>query len=174
MALIYITEPMRTGGVGASGVLILTHALWRAGHTVKSVRFTGTTEDGDSDIPLPLSAEAITATDARELPRPDAWFVSCIFVRQWTALPAMFQRMRLAPLTVDRSPDDPLVAFGGQVTITPEPVARFADIMALETGRGGGGHRPYAGTRRDPHGCSDSVGPRRRGRAAGEARGGCA
>ena len=129
MARIYVTEPDTTSGIGASGMQILLRSLQRAGHDARHVDLFATKTKRSVRQPLlPLDV------DAGPLPRPDAWFVSVLHARQWANVPTMFRKMGLAPLTEKRAPSDPLVAFGGQSMMTPEPLADFADVMALGDG----------------------------------------
>jgi len=128
MARIYVTEPSKTGGVGAMGVRTLIKALRSAGHDVLRVHLYGSTEPGESTM------EAEHTRDATLLPRPDAWFVSLLYPRQFVDLPDTLWRLGVHPLAEKRQPSDPLIAFGGQSMIAPEPIADFADVMALGDG----------------------------------------
>lgn len=132
MARIYVTEPGSTGGVGAMGVKILVASLRAAGHTVTRVRLDKRDEGGTNPLFDGLLDEV--AADARWLPRPDAWYVSALYVRQFVDVPDMFRRIGLEPRAEDRKQTDPLVVFGGQFAIAPEPLALFADVIAFGDG----------------------------------------
>lgn len=115
------------------GSMLLVAALRDAGHDVTRVRFSRTIDEDDRQSSMFTDRESIV--DYRTLRyRPDAWFVSLLYVRQFVDIPALFRQIGLAPLARDRRPDDPLVAFGGQAMIAPEPVAPFADVIALGDG----------------------------------------
>src|SRR5690606_8126837 len=66
--------------------------------------------------------------------RPDAYYISTIYTRQWTYLPSLFRRLGISLWQRERSEGDPLVAFGGQTSYAPEPIADFADVIALGDG----------------------------------------
>ena len=117
-----LIEPVSCDGVGAFGVALLQAALQRAGHSVVRVQGEASAQ-GDLFLPRTPSAADV-----------DAWFVSCLFVRQWIYLPALFRALGLAPLATDRKPGDPLVAFGGQSMIAPAALQPFADVLALGDG----------------------------------------
>jgi radical SAM superfamily enzyme YgiQ (UPF0313 family) len=134
MARIYVTEPDSTSGIGASGMQILLRALRAAGHDVRHVDLFATTSKAEARRQLALFEPA----NDGPLPRPDAWFVSVLHARQWANLPVMFRKMGLAARTEERTQSDPLVAFGGQSMTTPEPIAGFADVMALGDGEATG------------------------------------
>lgn len=136
MARIYVTEPGTTGGVGAMGMRILVDAIRRDGHEVRRVRFYRKVEAVQSSLFGGIQSEELS--DARGLPRPDAWFVSLLHVRQFWDLPDLFRRMGLALRSDMRADSDPLVAFGGASMIQPMPVADFADIIALGDGEATG------------------------------------
>lgn len=133
MALIYIAEPAPTAGAGAMSALLLSSALRRAGHTVVLIKLTKRGEVGNETRVL-FAADVKSVVDPATLATPDAWFVSCIYTRQWTELPAFFDRIGVAARPDMRRPTDPLIAIGGQVTISPEPAAGFADVLALGDG----------------------------------------
>lgn len=131
MSTIYLVEPGPTGGPGVMGALILIDALRRDGHRVVHVRM----RDGDAEGQAVMVASgSIDVVDASLLPRPDAWFVSCLYVRQWVHLVDLLERAGVPLLAADRDDRHPLVAFGGAVSITPEPMAPFADVLALGDG----------------------------------------
>lgn len=132
MARIYVTEPGSTGGVGAMGVKILVASLRAAGHAVTRVRLDK--RDDGGTVPLFDGLLDEEVADARWLPRPDAWFVSALYVRQFVDVPDMFRRIGLAPRAEERSASDPIVVFGGQFAIAPEPLAPFADVIAFGDG----------------------------------------
>lgn len=129
MSTIHILEPSPVGGVGATGALILAEALRAAGHTV--VRATVGREE---QVQVSLLPSEERKADVRSLPRPDAWFVSCLYPRQWVYLPRMFEALGIDPIAARRGNDVPLVAFGGQSQIAPLPIERFADVLALGDG----------------------------------------
>lgn len=129
-ALVYVTEPGQVKSVGATGTMVLIRALREGGNEVKRVVF----KSKAVYQPELFSTIVDTVPDATYLPAPTAWFVSVLFVRQFIRLPLLFRRMGLPPLAADRGPDDPLIVFGGQSMIAPEPIAEFADIMALGDG----------------------------------------
>jgi hypothetical protein len=119
------------------GASILTESLRRQGHEVSRLRLSR-----DAAPQLHLLGPAPTwgeASHAADMPRPDAWYVSTLYPRQWLDLRPMFRRMGLEPLAADRRPTDPLVAFGGQSSIAPEPIALMADVIALGDGEITGG-----------------------------------
>jgi radical SAM superfamily enzyme YgiQ (UPF0313 family) len=60
--------------------------------------------------------------------------VTCVYVRQWLELPRIFERLGLRVLADERPATDPLIAFGGQACISPAPIARIADVVALGDG----------------------------------------
>lgn len=132
MSTIYIVEPGPTGGPGAMGAQILRGILQRDGHRVSSLRLS---QGGSPQLTLlggPAPVERIHHSS--QMPRPDAWFISCIYPRQWLHLRDLFARMGLAPMAARRSASDPIVAFGGQAMIAPEPIADFADVIAVGDG----------------------------------------
>lgn len=131
MSRIYVVEPGASGGIGVMGMKILVQALRNAGHDARRVRLHRKIRE---PVQTSLWAEAEDVSDAAILPRPDAWFVSVLYVRQYVELAAMFAAMGVAPLTRDRLPSDPLVAFGGQFSIAPAPLADLADVIALGDG----------------------------------------
>lgn len=131
MSRIYVVEPGASGGIGVMGMKILMQALRNAGHDARRVRLHRKIR---SPVQTSLWAESEDVADAAILPRPDAWFVSVLYVRQFVELAAMFAAMGVAPLTRDRLPSDPLVAFGGQFSIAPAPLADLADVIALGDG----------------------------------------
>jgi hypothetical protein len=133
MARIYIVEPGPTGGPGAMGAAILSASLVAAGHECLVVRLSAAGSSQPS-----MFSRRCHVRDASMLPRPDAWFVSCVYVRQWLALRDTLERCGVAPLTADRLPGDPVVAFGGQVMISPAPISDFADLVALGDGEATG------------------------------------
>lgn len=137
MARIYVTEPGTTGGVGGMGMRILVQSLRDAGHEVTRVRLFRDVAGGEQPQLFGGLLDEQT-TDATRLARPDAWFVSTIYPRQWADLPDMFRRIGLAPVASDRKSGDPLVAFGGQAMIAPEPIADLADLVALGDGEATG------------------------------------
>lgn len=112
--MIGIIEPMPTGGVGAMGVRLLHAALRRHGHVAEIVR----RRPGDLLPP----------------PRPAAWFVSCLYPRQWLHVARTLDWAGVARRSIDRRADDPLIAFGGQAMLAPSPIAPFADVIALGDG----------------------------------------
>lgn len=112
---ILLVEPGRTSGAAALGACLVHAALERAGHQVS--RWDGLRE---SQVSL--------------WGRPDAIFLSCVYVRQWLELPRIFAGLGLRVLAAERRPSDPLVAFGGQICISPAPIARVADVIALGDG----------------------------------------
>lgn len=131
MADIWVVEPGASGGVGATGMHIMRAAVASAGHRVTLVRnvrrrrgagtqgdMFGGTEVGDS---LPPG-------------RPDAIYVSLLYVRQMLRLPQMFRWLGVPARASERSDNDPLVVFGGQAMIAPEPIAPMADIIAFGDG----------------------------------------
>jgi len=136
--MIYITEPGHTGGVGAIGMRVLVQSLRDAGHEVKRVRLFRAAEDADQQLDM-FGRDTEKIVDHTWLAKPDAWFVSVLYVRQYVEIREMFARMGVPMRTEDRSPSDPLVAFGGQFSITPEPLAEFADVIALGDGELTGG-----------------------------------
>lgn len=131
--MIYVTEPGHTGGVGAMGMRVLHQTLRDAGHAVKRVRLFSAAEDADQQLDM-FGRDDERVVDHTWLAKPDAWFVSVLYVRQFVDIRDMFARMGVPMRTEDRSPSDPLVAFGGQFSITPEPLAEFADVIALGDG----------------------------------------
>jgi hypothetical protein len=137
MAKIYITEPGNTGGVGAMGKRILSQIMRRKGHEVVDVRLFKTVEGGEQRGLFAGLLDEQTS-DTGHLPKPDAWFISTLYPRQWVDLPDMFRRIGLAPMAQDRTETDPLVCFGGQAMISPAPVLAFADVIALGDGEATG------------------------------------
>jgi len=129
MARVCLTEPSETGGIGASGVRILEYALVRAGHTVTRVHVH---RRGSSQLPL-LDGGTVELT-GRSTQRPDAWFVSALYPRQWLDVPRLLARIGVPALAEHRAASDPLVAFGGQSAIAPAPLEPFADVIALGDG----------------------------------------
>lgn len=127
--MIYVTEPSTTGGVGAMGMRILIGALERAGHVVRRVRLFGSVRQARG-----TQTGLFDTTSAGELPTPDAWFVSCIYPRQWWSIPKMHDMMGLPRFAADRKATDPLVVYGGQSMIAPAPIEAFADVIALGDG----------------------------------------
>jgi len=127
MARIYVVEPGPTGGPGAMGAMILAESLGRAGHNVEHLRLAKKAAGRQLSL-------AGTGDVVKSMPRPDAWFISCIYVRQWLWIPQLFTHVGLPMLAERRQDSDPLIVFGGQVSITPEPIASFADIIALGDG----------------------------------------
>lgn len=136
--MIYITEPGHTGGVGAMGMRVLHQTLRDAGHEVKRVRLFRAAEEADQQLDM-FGRDTEKVVDHTWLAKPDAWFVSVLYVRQFVEIREMFARMGVPMRTADRSPSDPLVAFGGQFSIAPEPLADFADVIALGDGELTGG-----------------------------------
>lgn len=134
MARIYVTEPGTTGGVGAMGMRILVRSLRSQGHDVTRVRMYRKKEADQTSLFAGAGVVHEEVTDASRLPRPDAWFVSLLHVRQFWDLPDLFRRMGVGLRACDRKASDPLVAFGGAAMIQPEPVADFADVVALGDG----------------------------------------
>lgn len=128
MARIYVTEPGAEGGVGAMGATILIGALRDAGHDVMRLRL-----DGDDATPSLFGAHD-RAASAAGLARPDAWFVSSLYPRQWLRLRQLFARMGLPMLTDARRDSDPLVVMGGQAAIAPAPLLPLFDAIALGDG----------------------------------------
>ena len=129
VALIYIVEPCETGLMGSLGPGLVAEALRRSGHRAIRVRLDQLTQQ------LYLLPEYLASACAHTLnERPAAWFVSCLYVRQWLYLPAMFKSLRLPAMASLRADNDPLVVFGGQTMIAPAPVSRFADICCLGDG----------------------------------------
>lgn len=136
--MIYVTEPGHTGGVGAIGMRVLVQSLRDAGHSVKRVRLFSAAEDADQQLDM-FGRDTERVVDHTWLATPDAWFVSVLYVRQYVDIRDMFARMGVPMRAEDRSPSDPLVAFGGQFSIAPEPLADFADVIALGDGELTGG-----------------------------------
>lgn len=136
--MIYVTEPGHTGGVGAIGMRVLVKSLRDAGHDVKRVRLFRAAEDADQQLDL-FGRDTERVVDHSWLAKPDAWFVSVLYVRQYVEVREMFQRMGVPMRAADRSPSDPLIAMGGQFSIAPEPLAEFADVIALGDGELTGG-----------------------------------
>ncbi len=135
MSRIYVTEPGTTGGVGAMGMRLLIESLREAGHEVTRVALwkqKGQIKGGDQLSLLGGGTDRVTT--ATHMRAPDAWFVSTLYVRQWVDIPDMFRRMGVAPLSRDRKPTDPIVAFGGQSMIAPAPIEAFADVLAMGDG----------------------------------------
>ena len=137
MARIYVTEPGTTGGVGAMGMRLLIQALRARGHEITRVKLYRDKAEESAPALFPGILDE-GHHDATRLPRPDAWFVSTLYPRQWVDLPDMFRRIGVGALTADRAPSDPLVAIGGQAMIAPEPIADFADVIALGDGEATG------------------------------------
>lgn len=138
MPKIYVTEPGHTGGVGAIGMRVLTQSLRAAGRDTTRVRLFKAQSDADEQGSL-FGRDTERVVDHTWLDRPDAWFISVLYVRQYIDLRDMFARIGVAMRTADRSPLDPLIAFGGQFSIAPEPLAEFADVIALGDGELTGG-----------------------------------
>ena len=138
MSLIYITEPGHTGGVGAIGMRVLVQSLRSAGHDVTRVRLFKAQSEADEQGSL-FARDTEKVVDHTWLAKPAAWFVSVLYVRQYIDLRDMFARVGVPMRTEDRSPSDPLIAFGGQFSIAPEPLCDFADIIALGDGELTGG-----------------------------------
>jgi radical SAM superfamily enzyme YgiQ (UPF0313 family) len=136
--VIYVTEPGTTGGVGAIGMRVLIQSLRDAGHAVKRVRLFSRAEDADTQLDM-FGRDTERVVDSTWLERPSAWFVSVLYVRQYVELRDMFARIGVAMRTEDRTASDPLIAFGGQFSIAPEPLAEFADVIALGDGELTGG-----------------------------------
>lgn len=136
--MIYVTEPGTTGGVGAIGMRVLIQSLRDAGHAVKRVKLFSRVEDADQQLDM-FGRDTESVVDSTWLERPDAWFVSVLYVRQYVEMRDMFARIGVPMRTADRSPSDPLIAFGGQFSIAPEPLADFADVIALGDGELTGG-----------------------------------
>lgn len=136
--MIYVTEPGHTGGVGAIGMRVLVQSLRSAGHPVTRVRLFKAQADADEQGSL-FTRDTERVVDHTWLAKPQAWFVSVLYVRMYLDLRDMFERMGVPMRSADRSPSDPLIAFGGQATIAPEPFADFADIIALGDGELTGG-----------------------------------
>jgi radical SAM superfamily enzyme YgiQ (UPF0313 family) len=132
MARIYVTEPGTTGGVGAMGMRLLIESLRDAGHDVTRVALWKQIKGGEQLSLISGATDKLTSTS--HMRKPDAWFVSMLYVRQWIDVPDMFRRMGLAARREDRKPTDPLVAFGGQSMIAPAPVEAFADVLAMGDG----------------------------------------
>lgn len=131
MRPLYVTEPGSTGGVGAMGMRILFASLQRAGFAVRRVRFDKAPPAEQGELFAPAMA---TVRDCSGLAEPSAWFVSLLNARQFWELPDMFRRMNLPLMAGDRLVHCPLVVFGGSAMINPEPVADFADLIALGDG----------------------------------------
>jgi radical SAM superfamily enzyme YgiQ (UPF0313 family) len=112
---------------------VLVQTLRDRGHDVKRVRLFRAAEDADQQLAL-FERTTEKVVDHTWLAKPDAWFVSVLYVRQYVELREMFERMGVPMRTADRSPSDPLVAMGGQFSIAPEPLAEFADVIALGDG----------------------------------------
>lgn len=128
--MIYVTEPESTNGVGSLGVRLLVASLQAKGHLVKKVHLVsvkGITE------PTELTPTYVK-TSMNWLDKPSAWFISVLYVRQYEALSTMFSRMELPMLASHRRDTDPLIVFGGQFANAPEPIAEFADVIALGDG----------------------------------------
>ncbi len=137
MARIYVAEPGHTGGVGAMGMRILVDALRKDGHEVKRIRFYKQVEVTQPTL-FQVETKTEEVADAAALARPDAWFISLLHVRQFWDLPDLFRRIGLPLRAERRSDSDPLVAFGGAAMIQPEPIADFADVVALGDGEATG------------------------------------
>ena len=139
MARIYLVEPGTSSGPGAMGVRVLRESLREAGHAATLVQpamrgaTTGAALRTEWTGGEELEADESVAR-ASDLPTPDAWFISCVSVRQWVLLPRLFRWLGLAPLARDRPATAPLVAFGGYAAQTPEPFADFADVVASGDG----------------------------------------
>lgn len=113
-------EPGKTGGPGAMGAKILVANLRSRGHDVEHRRC------GVANDQIDMFADVI---------QPDAWFISTIYVRQWIHLRKMFAETIRQPMWRDeRSSGAPLIVFGGQTSFAPEPIAAFADVVALGDG----------------------------------------
>jgi len=119
VSTINVVEPGPTGGPGAMGALIMIAALRREGHTVNHCK-------------LGKSPTLDLFSGQRE--EPDAWFVSCLYVRQFRGLRLLFERMGVPLWRRQRTERDALVVFGGQAMATPAPIQPFADIVALGDG----------------------------------------
>ena len=131
MSRIYVAEPGRTGGPGAMGAKLLAARLAASGHTVTHVRLTS--EDHAAQGLLLTEGEH-EMQDVRDLAPPDAWFISTIYTRQWVYLRSLHEQIGVPLWTRDRTDAHPLVVYGGQTSFAPEPIADFADIVALGDG----------------------------------------
>jgi hypothetical protein len=118
---VHLVEPGPTGGPGALGALLAVGILRDLGHTVEHAKFQRVR--GSQQLSLTPSTR-----------KPDAVFVSCIYVRQWAHLALLFRRMDIPLWAHERGPEHPLVVFGGQAMSTPEPIAPFADVIAYGDG----------------------------------------
>ena len=129
VAVIHVVEPGPTGGPGAMGCKILCASLREHGHHVTHVRLQ---REGEPLQAYLFSDGEVDCHGVEE--RPDAYYISTIYTRQWTYLPSLFRRLGISLWQRDRSESDPLVAFGGQTSYAPEPIADFADVIALGDG----------------------------------------
>jgi len=141
MARIYIVEPGPTGGPGNMGVKILAHSMRQSGHDITIMRVLNEKQAAVANVQPELFDTGTKAiATAESLPKPDAWFISTIYTRQWLYLPMTFRRMGLPMRADQRDENAPLVVFGGQTSFAPEPIAPFADIVALGDGELTGNH----------------------------------
>lgn len=108
------------------GAKILVEVMRRAGIDVEHLRLA---QAGDR-----LETTGRTTVDISTLQRPEAWFVSCLHARQYLELPRLFRTLGVGLYAEDRKMSDPLIAIGGQVCNSPEPIAPFADVLALGDG----------------------------------------
>lgn len=120
------------------GAKILAENLKSEGHDIRAIRILTEKQDAAKEkigVQLELFATGVeTTAKASDLDRPDAWFISTIYTRQWLYLPMAFRSMGLPMRSRDRDDSAPLVVFGGQTSFAPEPIAHFADIIALGDG----------------------------------------
>lgn len=103
---------------------IVASALRASGHDVRIVA-----DDGVDTLFAGESTQSLVTPR-----RMDGVFVSIHHPRQFRFIAPTLARLGLSPMRDSRSPSDPLVVFGGRAMSAPEPVADFADIVALGDG----------------------------------------
>lgn len=130
-ARIVVIEPGKTGGPGAMGAKLLAAAVKGAGHRVTHLRVTDEEQAKQGSL---FSEGEIAAPDASQIPQADAYYISTIYPRQWLWLRETFRQIGVPMRAERRSSHHPLIVFGGQTSFAPEPIAPFADIVALGDG----------------------------------------